>query len=235
MKKLTNEEFIKQCQKYYHNIDFSKTIYTGPNNKIIITVPNYGDYKVTARWIMYGDWKGIPKRDNTKRFIEKCLKRFPDKNYDYSQVNYVNSYTKVTIVCPVHGAFEIRPADFLRQTGCPMCKPKSLTEIFISDWLKENNIPFKSQYFLRLSNERSVYIDFVINNVFVEYNGIQHYKDIKFFKTGKHFQNVPFSFERQQKRDKELQDYCNTHNIKIVWLNYKQTKQEIIEELEKII
>ena len=235
MKKLTNEEFIKQCQVYYPNIDFTKTVYTGPNNKVIVTIPDYGDYEITARLLRYGDWSGKPNKSNTKKFIEKCLQKFPDKNYDYSKVNYINNYTKVTIICPIHGPFEIRPADFLRQTGCPMCKPKSLTEIFISNWLKKNNIPFKSQYFLKLDNGRKVFIDFVINNIYVEYNGIQHYKDVKFFKTGGHFQNTPFSFEEQQKRDKDLQDYCDSNNIKIIWLNYQQSKQEIISELKKII
>ena len=71
------------------------------------------------------------------------MKKFPDKNYDYSQVKYVNNYTKVIIICPKHGPFEIRPSDFLRQTGCPMCKPKSLREIFIINWLKKNNIPYE--------------------------------------------------------------------------------------------
>lgn len=235
MRKLTNEEFIKRCQEFYPNIDFSKTIYTGPNNKVIIISPEYGEIEIVACQLMYNKWSGKPRSSTTKKFIQDAIKKFPDKNYDYSQVKYVNNYTKVTIICPIHGPFEIRPADFLRQTGCPMCKPKSLKENFIADWLKKNNVSYKSQYFIILDSGRRVFIDFVINNVFVEYNGIQHYQDVKFFKAGGHFQNKYFDFEDQQQRDKEVQEYCNSNNIRIVWLNYKQTDEEIIEKLKEII
>lgn len=67
----------------------------------------------------------------------------------------------------------------------------------------------------------------------MEYNGIQHYKDVKFFKNGGH-NKIPFSFEKQKARDKLVQKYCNEHDIKIVWLNYQQTDLEIIDVLKSI-
>ena len=45
------------------------------------------------------------KRLTTDEFISKAKKVHADE-YDYSQVNYVNAKTLVTIICPVHGAFE---------------------------------------------------------------------------------------------------------------------------------
>ena len=166
------------------------------------------------------------------KFIEKCKERFGDL-YDYSKVDYINNDTKVIIICPIHGEFEIRPGDFLRQTGCPKCKPKSLKEDFIEQWLKDNNIPYKKQHRITLTNNKYAFIDFIINDVFVEYNGIQHYKDVKFFKNGGH-NKIPFSFEKQKARDKLVQKYCNEHDIKIVWLNYQQTDLEIIDVLKSI-
>ena len=54
-------------------------------------------------------------------FIAKMKKLFPD--YDYSQVKYVNSKTSVTIICPVHGEFEIIPNIVLTYNrGCPECQ-----------------------------------------------------------------------------------------------------------------
>lgn len=42
--------------------------------------------------------------------------------YDYSNVEYVNSYTKVCIICPVHGEFWQRPQDHIdKKQGCPKC------------------------------------------------------------------------------------------------------------------
>lgn len=41
--------------------------------------------------------------------------------YDYSLVRYVNTYTKVKIVCKMHGVFEQDPHNHLKGKGCPLC------------------------------------------------------------------------------------------------------------------
>lgn len=40
----------------------------------------------------------------TKEFVEKAQNIHGNK-YDYSKVNYINSHTKVCIICPEHGEF----------------------------------------------------------------------------------------------------------------------------------
>lgn len=49
------------------------------------------------------------KRLDNKEFIKRSIKFHGDK-YDYSLVNYINSYTKIKIICPVHGIFEQPPS-----------------------------------------------------------------------------------------------------------------------------
>lgn len=61
----------------------------------------------------------MSKRKTTKEFIEEARKVQP--KYDYSKVNYVNSQTKVTIRCPKHGDFLIKPNDLLSEHGCREC------------------------------------------------------------------------------------------------------------------
>lgn len=57
----------------------------------------------------------------TNKFITKAQARYGDK-FDYSRVDYVNSYTPVTIFCPIHGAFQVKPHNFLHyKYGCPKC------------------------------------------------------------------------------------------------------------------
>lgn len=51
-------------------------------------------------------------KDKTFNFISKAKKIHGDK-YDYSKVNYINSSTKVCIVCPIHGEFWIKPDNFI--------------------------------------------------------------------------------------------------------------------------
>lgn len=55
-------------------------------------------------------------------FIKKATEKY-GKKYDYSKVNYVNSKTKVCIICPEHGEFFITPNNFLSSSkhGCPKC------------------------------------------------------------------------------------------------------------------
>lgn len=245
-KKLTQEEFIQRAKEKFPNLDYSKTIYVSGNKPIVVTCPIHGDqiYSTARNFLNSKDgckectYKNKSEKISSKmrmsqeKFIEKCKERFKDI-YDYSKVNYINNDTKVVIICPKHGEFEIRPGDFLRQTGCPKCKPKSLKEDFIEQWLKDNNIPYKKQHRITLTNNKYAFIDFIINDVFVEYNGIQHYKDVKFFKNGGH-NKIPFSFEKQKARDELVQKYCNEHDIKIVWLNYQQTNLEIIGVLKSI-
>jgi hypothetical protein len=55
-----------------------------------------------------------------KKFIEKSIKKHGDK-YDYSKVEYVDSQTKVCIVCPEHGEFWQVPSGHVRGYGCPKC------------------------------------------------------------------------------------------------------------------
>lgn len=57
---------------------------------------------------------------NTEEFIKKA-KLIHGDLYDYSQVNYINARTKITIICPVHGIFEQNPNAHLQGHKCPLC------------------------------------------------------------------------------------------------------------------
>ena len=56
----------------------------------------------------------------TEEFIKKAREVHGDK-YDYSKVEYVNSTTKVCIICPKHGEFLQKPAIHLQGKGCLKC------------------------------------------------------------------------------------------------------------------
>ena len=60
------------------------------------------------------------KVTDTKSFIEKAS-QIHNNYYDYSKVNYINSKTKVIIICPIHGEFEQTPENHLRGHGCNKC------------------------------------------------------------------------------------------------------------------
>ena len=78
-------------------------------------------------------------QNSTSEFIEKSIKTHGDK-YDYSQVEYVNSKTKVCIVCnrideitgEKHNEFWQVPYSHLSGASCPKCSNHFMNqEIFI--------------------------------------------------------------------------------------------------------
>lgn len=55
-------------------------------------------------------------------FIDKASK-IHQYRYDYSMVHYVNSSTKITIICKTHGEFTQTPSNHIHsKNGCPKCK-----------------------------------------------------------------------------------------------------------------
>lgn len=65
--------------------------------------------------------------EKNKIFIEKCRLKHGDE-YDYSLVDYINSKTKVKIICKKHGVFEQRASNHVSGIKCPSCshsKPKN--------------------------------------------------------------------------------------------------------------
>ena len=127
--KFSKEQFIEKAREVHGDkYNYSKVNYINANTKVIIICPEHGEFEQTPGSHLYG--QGCPKCANnikltTEQFIEKAKEVHGDK-YDYSKVNYLNSYTKVTIICPEHGEFEQTPANHLVGKGCPKCKIEKL-------------------------------------------------------------------------------------------------------------
>ena len=66
------------------------------------------------------------KKLTTEEFVKKAKEKHGDK-YDYTKTVYINAKTDVTITCPIHGDFEIKPYNHLSGTGCVECKRRKWT------------------------------------------------------------------------------------------------------------
>lgn len=56
--------------------------------------------------------------------VENVLSKFKQKHgdkYDYSRVKYIDSKTKVVIICPIHGRFMMSPNHHNAGRGCKEC------------------------------------------------------------------------------------------------------------------
>ena len=72
----------------------------------------------------------MTKKLTNDQFIEK-VKRVHGDKYDYSKVNYQGVRSKVTIICPKHGEFQILAGNLLKGSGCPRCAQVKTTKDFI--------------------------------------------------------------------------------------------------------
>lgn len=130
MKKFTKKDFIERAMCILgDNYDFSKTSYINSKTKTIITCKTHGDFFVLpSNVIEHGC--GCPecgkkkisraKTLTTQAFIAKATRKHCGF-YDYRLVKYINSHTKIKIVCPIHGIFEQTPNNHLKGCGCPKC------------------------------------------------------------------------------------------------------------------
>ena len=89
---------------------------------------------------------------NTEQFIEKARKIHIHDDYDYSCVNYVNGRIKVTIICKVHGKFQMTPQSHLyNKCGCNLCGIETIR--------KKNTLPLNEiiEKFNKIHNNRYDY------------------------------------------------------------------------------
>lgn len=74
----------------------------------------------------------MTQKERTKKFIEKARKVHNDK-YDYSKVEYINAYTKVCIICPIHGEFWMSPSNHCTKSNnceCPKCSGRYMDTLY---------------------------------------------------------------------------------------------------------
>jgi len=99
------------------------------------------------------------KKLNTEIFIERSKNKHKNE-YDYSLVDYINSYTKVKIICKTHGVFEQLPSSHMIGQRCLKCvndEQTSSTENFI----KNAKIIHGNKYNYSL-------VDYKLNNINVK-------------------------------------------------------------------
>ncbi len=61
------------------------------------------------------------KEERAATFLTNAKNKFGDL-YDYSKVQYEHGRAQVTIICPIHGEFQVLPGNFLaRDIGCSRC------------------------------------------------------------------------------------------------------------------
>jgi hypothetical protein len=131
-KKLTHstEFFISKAEKrhnrkyLYYDVE-----YIGAHDKVCIICPVHGKFEQSPNEHLKG--KGCSKCGTyntstgqtftTEEFIERSKAVHGDK-FSYVNAKYVNSTTKIEVICKKHGSFFPTPNNHIsKMTGCPKC------------------------------------------------------------------------------------------------------------------
>jgi len=230
-KNKTIETYIDEANEVHKNkYDYSKTKLTLTRNKIIIICPIHGEFKQTANSHLRGN--GCPrcsgnKKRNTNEFINEANEVHKNK-YDYSKTKYINSTTKVTIICPHHGEFQSIPTlHLLHEVGCPSCSPKSKGEEIIKEILDKKNIKYRREKtFNGCKHKNKLRFDFYIPslNICIEYDGIQHYKPIGEF-------GGLEAFKLCKLTDNIKNEFCENNKIRLYRIRYDDNINEKLNEI----
>lgn len=110
----------REVNKYQLGITV-KEDYKGMWNKILVEDELGIEYLVPPATLYVGSKPTIYIAvDKNKCFSIKAMQIHGDK-YSYEFVNYIKSYTKIKILCPIHGIFEQLPNAHLEGHECKKC------------------------------------------------------------------------------------------------------------------
>lgn len=213
----TTEEFIRKAKEIHDDkYDYSKVKYVNNITKICIICPEHGEFWQVPNSHLQGcgckkcanEKKSLKRKYNNEIFVNKSNLKH-NFVFDYSMVNYVNSRTKVCIICPEHGEFWQSPEGHLQGKGCPKCNSSHL-ENEVRNLLIENGFDFEEQKkFEWLGKLR---LDFYLpnDNIAIECQGKQHFEPIE------HFGGQETLTEVIQ-RDQNKKQLCEEHNINLLY------------------
>lgn len=122
---LGQEGFLKKAGEIHEETyDYSKVIYLGRHQPIIIICQTHGEFSQRPSDHINGRHR-CPKcagnhQLTTTEFIERAQARWNNR-YSYESSIYTNSKTKISVTCQKHGEFEITAGYHLADGGCPSC------------------------------------------------------------------------------------------------------------------
>lgn len=227
---ITQEEFIKRAKKVHGDTyDYSNVEYKNSTTKVKIICKTHGIFEQVPNSHLMG--RGCPICANninydTCGFIKRAM-GVHGKRYDYSNTKYINSQTKVNILCKKHGEFFQMPSSHLSGKGCPKCA-SSMLENKVRVILETNGEKPLEKEKIKWLHGQSVDFYLPSYGVAIECQGIQHFKAIGFFGGDNGFTD---NLERDLRKNREL----FKNGVKIIYIIDKENlKYSLNEEFQHI-
>lgn len=225
--KLSNEEFIEKAKVLHPEYDYSKAEYDGSVTKVKLICPEHGEFLITPSSLLRG--RGC-KKCGSKRAQEKNrmtknefllkAREIHGWKYDYSKVDYINTETKVCIICPEHGEFWQSPHHHLNGNGCPECGKNDITENKLYEEIKSrfpDAIHTYKPEFLRGALGKPQSIDIYIPSLKtgIEYQGRQHFVPVSRYGGEK-------ELILTKERDKRKFALCVEHGVELLYVSFEK-------------
>ena len=150
----TIQAFNKYSKLISPDLEYSKAIILSPTTKITIICPIHGYFEQTP-FNHTKNGASCPHcyKDSTKKtqadFIKESKEIHGDK-YNYSKAVYTGIDNLITIICPIHGEFEITPyAHINRKSQCKHCAKisgASRRKLPLKEFIKRSNIVHNNKF-----------------------------------------------------------------------------------------
>ena len=158
--KLTTEQFIEEAKQIHGDkYNYSKVNYVNRKTKVCIICPIHGEFWQSPSCHIFNK-NGCPKCCKTgvkytiEDFKEKVNKIHNGKIYVAKDAEYINSHTKIKMICPEHGEFWTKPNYILCNHGCPICGNlivKEKLRFTLKDFIEKAKKVHKNEYDYSLS------------------------------------------------------------------------------------
>ena len=238
-KRRTTEEFINLSKEIHGDkYDYSKVNYKNIRTKIKIICKKHGIFNIRPDAHLKGDGgcrkcsveKDIQRKLPTLNDFIKKSEYIHNNKYDYSEVVYTHSQTKVKLFCnKCKKYFFMTPASHLQGQNC-RCYIESKGEEKVKEILENYNINYKPQQtFEKCRNPKTntkLKFDFYLKdlNTCIEYDGKQHYESVEYW-------GGEEGLEKLKYRDSIKNTFCKENDITLLRIPY--TEYNNIEHILK--
>lgn len=146
--------FLKLATSTHGDLyDYTLVDYKASNIKVDIICHTHGIFSQTPASHLQGRGCvrcgniqcGTMLADTLEDFLRKANEAHGDK-YDYSLVDYVDSKTKVSLICNIHGEFRQAPTSHSTGSGCKGCQYEGLQGVLNSTLIERDPEKFRSQH-----------------------------------------------------------------------------------------
>lgn len=227
-RKSNTEEFVKKAQTVHGDkYDYSETNYVDAWTPVTIICKKHGPFTMSAHNHLRGqgcplcgnEKKGAYRKVSREDFIRRANEKHHNK-YDYSLVDLKNTWSKVDIICPIHGVFSQKVNDHLRGIGCPECGKKfgvSEKEVLNALQSKYGNVEYQKPFPFLKSRTSCQNVDFFLPeyNIGIEYQGDQHFRPKARF-------GGDVEYEKAKDRDARKFQKCEENGIKMFYISFER-------------